>query len=306
MQAKNVDGWCALHVAADRGNLEAIQALISHGCDIDIRDNEGGSWLFLLDKAHYSQVTKFLVSANARNGRALNAPRMVLKGTSLIYTQESEEPSKNLSCERHFAMIKYVSQIASGDDFNPNLSEAKELLHYACEYGHTELISFLIHQGTDVYTLDADGMMTMHIAAKYDKIPVIRLLLANGMDVNVKDEMEWAPLHHACCAGKDKTVEFLLDNKADVNAPNQNGEVPLHLAFGNGHMEIIRLLLQADPPAKRDVRDNVGFIPVHYATIELAERMGSAGWDTSDMGVAPEEEEEGDGDEKAKGRCVIS
>ena len=81
-------------------------------------------------------------------------------------------------------------------------------------------------------------------------------------------------------AAQDKTIElrFLLDNKADVNAPNQNGEVPLHLAFGNGHMEIIRLLLQADPPAKRDVRDNVGFIPVHYATIELAERMGSAGW----------------------------
>jgi ankyrin repeat protein len=25
LQAKNVDGWCALHVAADRGNLEAIQ-----------------------------------------------------------------------------------------------------------------------------------------------------------------------------------------------------------------------------------------------------------------------------------------
>ena len=48
LQAKNIDGWCALHVAADLGNLEAIQALISHGCDIDIRDNEGGSWLFLL------------------------------------------------------------------------------------------------------------------------------------------------------------------------------------------------------------------------------------------------------------------
>lgn len=52
---------------------------------------------------------------------------------------------------------RYVSQIASGDDFNPNLGEAKELLHYACEYGHTELISFLIHQGTDIYTHDPDG-----------------------------------------------------------------------------------------------------------------------------------------------------
>ena len=308
LQAKNVDGWCALHVAADLGNLEAIQALISHGCDIDIRDNEGGSWLFLLDKAHYSQVTKFLVSANARSGLMLNGPRMVLKGTSLVYTQEAEEPSKNLSCERHFAMIKFVSQIASGDDFDPSLKEAQELLHYACEYGHTELISFLVHQGTDIYTHDPDGMNAMHIAAKFEKNDVIRLLLSNGMELNIKDEMNWTPLHHACCAGKDKTVEFLLDNKADVNAANHNGEVPLHLAFGNGHMEIIRLLLQADPPADRNVEDKIGFTPVQYATIELAERMGNAGWDTSDIEAAASNagEESGQGQEAPNRRCVVS
>ena len=41
LQAKNNLGLCALHIAAQEGNLEAIQALIAHGCDIDIRDNDG-------------------------------------------------------------------------------------------------------------------------------------------------------------------------------------------------------------------------------------------------------------------------
>jgi hypothetical protein len=132
----------------------------THHTHTHIHTLAGGSWLFLLHKDHYSQVTKFLVSANARNARMQNGPRMVLKvcdtpheslpsflfpfffslaspdvlhahasvgekenasfffgadvewrqGTSLIYTQEPEEPSKNVSCERHFAMIKYAVQ----------------------------------------------------------------------------------------------------------------------------------------------------------------------------------------------------
>ena len=54
-----------------------------------------------------------------------------------------------------------------GEDGGPQ-EEGKELLFYACEYGHAELISFLIHQGTDITGGDcnADGFKGMHIAAR--------------------------------------------------------------------------------------------------------------------------------------------
>lgn len=176
LQAKNNKGWCALHIAADKGNLDAIRCLISSGCDIDVRDNEGGSWLFLLHKTHYNDVTKFLVAANTRTDAHAEGPRMVLKDSSLIYTQEPEEPAKNHSCERHFNMIKFVSEIAAGSHFDATSKESQDLLHYACEYGHTELISFLVHQGTDLYARDVDGLNAMSIAAKHGDVGVIRLL----------------------------------------------------------------------------------------------------------------------------------
>lgn len=128
------------------------------------------------------------------------------------------------------------------------------------------------------------------------------------MDVDIPDEIGWTPLHHACYTGSAAAVEYLLESKANINAQNKNGEAPLHLAFGNGHMEVIRLLIQADPPADRQLRDAIGFTPLQYATLELAERMNNAGWaeDEQEERVgAPGGEEEADG-VAAPNRCTIS
>jgi ankyrin repeat protein len=103
---------------------------------------------------------------------------------------------------------------------------------------------------------------------------VIALFLSHGLQVDTTDHevTEWTSLHHACCAGQTRVVEFLLERKASANARNKQDETPLHLAFGNGNMEIIRLLMQADPPAQMS-KDAIGFTPLQYATIELAARM---------------------------------
>jgi len=37
----NTNGWTPLHVAAYAGNVEAIEALVAHGCPIDVQDHSG-------------------------------------------------------------------------------------------------------------------------------------------------------------------------------------------------------------------------------------------------------------------------
>mmetsp|Transcript_36810 Transcript_36810/g.75458 ORF Transcript_36810/g.75458 Transcript_36810/m.75458 type:complete len:179 (+) Transcript_36810:2-538(+) len=178
-------------------------------------------------------------------------------------------------------------------------------MHYACESGHTELISFLLHQGTDIRTRDAEGMNAMHTAAKHGSTKVMDLLMTNDMEIDVEDATKWTPLHHACCAGQNATVSYLLEKKANVNQKNANEETPLHLAFGNGHMEIIRLLLQADPPADKELKDNIGYTPMKYATIELAERMAThAGW--GEEAAQTNHMESTDAEESAPSKCSVS
>src|SRR5208283_3452093 len=64
---------------------------------------------------------------------------------------------------------------------------------------------------------------------------------------------EEAALINAAKKGDLKQVQELLDHGAEVDAKNENGITSLMEAYGNGHMEIMKLLLEWE--ADVDARD---------------------------------------------------
>ncbi len=61
-------------------------------------------------------------------------------------------------------------------------------------------------------------------------------------------------------------VKELLADGMDADLQDIDGLTPLHYAAGEGYMEILRLLVEAD--ANVAVRDNEGDMPVHVAVQE--------------------------------------
>ena len=60
VNAKNNDGYTALHAAAGMGNVDAIAALIKAGADVNAKDNKGRTALNLATKMDQTVVIQLL------------------------------------------------------------------------------------------------------------------------------------------------------------------------------------------------------------------------------------------------------
>jgi ankyrin repeat protein len=98
---------------------------------------------------------------------------------------------------------------------------------------------------------------------------IIERYLGSGWDVNAQGEKYGrTALHLAAMNGHLEIVKLLLEHGADVNAKTKEGYgyTALHSAASNGHLEIVKLLLEhgADVNAKTKYG---GYTALHSATM---------------------------------------
>ena len=92
----------------------------------------------------------------------------------------------------------------------------------------------------------------------------VRELIDAGADVNSKEGATL--LSTASGNGHTEIVKLLLDAKADVNAARKiDGMTPLHTASANGHVETVKLLLGAQ--ANVNAADTDGRTPLSMASL---------------------------------------
>ena len=72
--------------------------------------------------------------------------------------------------------------------------------------------------------------------------------------MNVRDNTDWSPLHFASQQGHLRLVRLLLDHDTDVLARNHEDRTFLDVAWASGHKEIINV--DVDDLSWPEPRDN--------------------------------------------------
>lgn len=247
-------GESPLLLAAKKGNLETVRALLKLSASTDLRDCTGATALYVAARDGNYDVLSELLSAKAapdspgckddpaivpaaKNGHAKIVRSLLdhdARPTPKALWAAAQEGNSGVIQE--LLCCGGVTEIRDPKGLTP--------LFLAAQNGHTLAVRELIDGGACVNATNGAGICSLYIAAKRGHSEVVLALLEAGADMSMKTRsMGLNALHTAAQNGHAKVVEVFLQKGAGIDTRSTSGETPIVLAAMAGHSNVVEILL---------------------------------------------------------------
>lgn len=164
--------------AAARGDVEALERMMSSQFSIDTGDYDGRTALHLASAEGQSSVVEFLIS----------------KGANVhVVDRWGVGPLGDAIQNQHDAVIEKL--VAAGARV-----QSKEIVAQMCQAaadGNLLYLQRLVKAGGDISTGDYDGRTPLHLAAACNQLKVAQYLIKQGADINALDRFGGRPFDDA-------------------------------------------------------------------------------------------------------------
>jgi len=264
----------ALLEAADRGHTELVCSLLERGADVRKQDCDGARALDSAAREGRQEVVEVLL---AHEPELLDLPGFKER-TALMAAARGGHLELMLSLLERGADPRKVDAggaralvhaAANGDRraVEALLALDPELLNFAgpgestalvaaARNGHFELVRNLLERGADPYKRGAEGAQALDWAAHQGHQAVVELLLAHDPELlDLPGFQDRTVLVAAAGNGHLELVRDLLERGVDPRKRSTVGGHALESAAKNGHQAVVEMLLAYDP----DVLDLPGF-----------------------------------------------
>ena len=237
-------GFAPLHFAAREGELEAAQALLAGGADIDALAADGKNVLGLaIYNGHY-ELASLLVEAGAdvNHADAEDFPplfwavdrRNMEWNPGFPWVQTADplpliEQLLDAGAEPN-TLVDNTPESRRNFGGSPRIKFATPLMRAAYS-GDAELVRLLLDHGADPLIMNSDHETALLAASGYgwidgysqgrsnqERLATMRLLVERGADVNWACDHGITPLMVAANFGDTAMIQYLVDEGADLSA----------------------------------------------------------------------------------------
>ncbi|PVD38559.1 hypothetical protein C0Q70_01175 [Pomacea canaliculata] len=229
-------GMTALAMAAELGNTETVEVLLSHGANPAISDMKCYLPLHHAVLNNQEKVVDKMLEYFPQSYCGLNKAVRLCKRTTIhkmlnsAFTRRQEKiiTPKLLECAMNGAADELFQLLDDGDVINPKSSTGNWPLYLAVENGHLDVVRLLFEQGGDIRKRHSTtGETVLHIAARMGHTEIVRYLL------------KFCQNSHIHCSAQHESRKML-----DINTLDTNNHTSLQVAAEKGYSKIVQLLLQ--------------------------------------------------------------
>lgn len=157
------------------------------------------------------------------------------------------------------------------DAIDAPASDGWNALAKASKSGHSTTVEVLLRFGADAAKVDFAGRTALHFASWEEsegKLAVMDRLLESMKPLphQFADEQGQTPLHYAAASGNTRGTALLVKHGFNIDQPDNYGDRPLTLACKYGFIGPVKELLKAS--AKTDHYASSRRVPLHWAALQ--------------------------------------
>ncbi|KAF4654711.1 hypothetical protein FOZ61_008086 [Perkinsus olseni] len=228
--AKDDEGWKVIMWAAIAGHLPIVEWLVTEQAqEVDYQTEKGENALMKAAANGHWEVCKFLLE----NGAKVNAHDREYQ-TALMWAAASG----------HLAVVEGLLSFDAKLDVQTRTG--KNVLILAATFGRLEICKYLIEERrVRIETQDNEGFNALSAAVVSDDSSICALMIKHGCPIEAHTTRGETPLilaarHHAAECGK-----LLIQANANLYTPDENGQTALDHAEGTLNSRLVDLFRQA-------------------------------------------------------------
>ncbi|XP_003427514.1 serine/threonine-protein phosphatase 6 regulatory ankyrin repeat subunit A-like [Nasonia vitripennis] len=243
VNARDPNGWTALHTAVRKCRVQAARLLLERGADIHATDAKRGITPLLMAALSGAPV-KLLQLLLEFGANVADKNRTGMNALHYLALVRPENAMENV-CELARILIDRGTSL----DDESSIGQYQPL-HGAIYTGNIALVRLFLKRGANANARVVCGMFPLYLAAKHvvrGHYDMMTALFESGADIAMKSDRGRSVLHAACLQRNETTIWILLDIDSDMLfLKDKFGNTPFDLMLTSDHTNgTVQMVLRA-------------------------------------------------------------